>query len=146
MTAIRIVVGYLLAVVATTAFAAAFHTHMVVAGLKKSGAAIPVNAQLGMTASDLAGLAPQYGMVIGIALLVGFLIAALLRRVLKPLALIAYPLAGAAAIAVALTAMGMAFDGITPIAGARSALGLALQCLAGAIGGLIFSMIAVRKG
>jgi hypothetical protein len=146
MAAIRILIGYLAAVVATTGLASALHTHMVVAALRKSGAVIPTDAQLGMTATDLAGLAPQYGVVIGIALLIGFAIAALLRRMLKRLAPIAYPLAGAAAIAVALTAMGMAFDGITPIAGARSTLGLALQCLAGAIGGLIFSIIAVRKG
>jgi hypothetical protein len=145
MAAVRILVGYVAAVIATTALASAFHTQMVVGGLKDSGASVPFDAQLQMTASDLLGLAPQYGMVIAIGLAAGFLIAAGLRRVLKPLAPVAYPLAGAAAIAAALTAMGMAYDGITPIAGARTTAGFALQCLAGAVGGLIFSMIAVRK-
>lgn len=145
MAAVRLLIGYLAAVIVTTAIASAFHTHTVVGGLRSSGATVPLDAQLQMTASDIVGLAPQYGLVIAIGLAVGFLIAAALRRVLKPLAPIAYPLAGAAAIAVALSAMGLAYDGITPIAGARTTMGFALQCLAGAVGGLIFSMIAVRK-
>lgn len=146
MQFIRLVFGYGLAAAVTTALAAAFHTQMVIKALEQSGASISMDQRLGMTAGDLVGLAPQFGAVIAIGLLAGFIIAALLKRVLTPLAPIAYPLAGAAAVGVALTVMSMAFDGITPIAGARSTLGFALQCLAGAVGGLVFALVGARKG
>lgn len=144
MTVIRIILGYAAAAIVALVLASAFHTHMVIAALGEVGAAVPFDKRLAMTINDLVGLAPQFGMVIGIGLAVGFLIAAGLRRILKPLAPIAYPLAGAAAVGVALTLMSLAYDGITPIAGARTTAGFALQCLAGAIGGLVFAIIAVR--
>lgn len=147
MAIVRIILGYVLAVVIATALGSAFHTQMVIMGLTGAGASIPLDMRLAMTANDLVGLAPQFGVVVAIALAIGFLVAAVLKRVLKPLAPVAFPLAGAAAIAVALAVMHIAFDGITPIAGARTSVGFALECLAGAAGGLVFSMIAVdRRG
>jgi hypothetical protein len=145
MAIARIVLGFILAAVIATALGSAVHTQMIIAGLTGAGATIPADMRLSMTANDFIGLAPQFGVVVAIALAIGFLVAAVLRRALKPLAPIAFPLAGAAAIAVALTVMHIAFDGITPIAGARTPLGFALECLAGAAGGLVFSMIARLK-
>lgn len=144
MAVIRIFLAYAAAVVVTLLLASAFHTQMVIKALIDVGAAVSLERRLGMTGTDLIGLAPQFGLVIAIGLAIGFLAAAILKRFLKPLAPVAYPIAGAAAIAVALTAMSMAFDGITPIAGARSAFGFGLQCFAGAIGGAVFALIAVR--
>jgi hypothetical protein len=142
MAIVRILLGYLLAVTVATALGSAVHTQMIVAGLTEAGALIQPDVRLAMTFNDFVGLAPQFGVVVAIALAIGFLIAAGLKRILKPLAPVAFPLAGAAAIAVALTVMHIAFDGITPIAGARTPLGFALECLAGAAGGLVFSMAA----
>lgn len=144
MAVIRILVGYVAAAVVAIILASAFHTQMVIGALEAAGAAISFDRRLAMTGTDFIGLAPQLGAVIAIGLAIGFLIAAGVKRVLKPLAPVAYPVAGAAAVAVALIAMGMAFDGITPIAGARTPVGFALQCLAGAIGGAVFSAIAAR--
>ena len=145
MAVVRIIAGYAAAVAVTLVLASAFHTHMVISALDAAGAAVPMDKRMAMTANDLTGLAPQLGIVIAIGLAIAFPVAAGLKRLLKPLAPIAYPLAGAAAIAAALTAMSIAYDGITPIAGARTALGFGLQCLAGAIGGVVFSAIAVRS-
>jgi hypothetical protein len=146
MAVVRILLGFLAAVAVAFVLASAFHTHMVIDALGAAGAVVSLDRRLSMTANDFVGLAPQFGAVVAIALAFAFLVAAGLRRVLKPLAKVAYPLAGAAAIGVALTAMSAAFDGITPLAGARTTLGFALQCLAGAGGGLVFSAIAVRRG
>jgi hypothetical protein len=82
--------------------------------------------------------------VIVLALLVGFLVAWPMKRVLKPIAPFAYPIAGAAAIALALYLMSKQFYGTTPIAGARGALGFTLQCLAGAAGGYVFAALNER--
>lgn len=145
MAAFRIIFGFVVSAAAAFALASIFHTQMVIDALGKSGAVVSIDTRISMTGSDMIGLAPQFGAVVAIGLAVGFMIAAGLRLVLKPLAPIAYPLAGAAAIAVALALMGMAFDGITPIAGARTPFGFALQCLAGGVGGLVFALIAVRS-
>ncbi|MEH6829176.1 hypothetical protein, partial [Parasphingorhabdus sp.] len=59
------------------------------------------------------------------------------------LARVAYPIAGGAAIAVALGAMYMMFQTI-PISGARSTMGFLAQVFAGAIGGWVFARIAVQ--
>ena len=116
--AVRIVLGFVLAALVAIILACALNTQMVIAALEAAGASIPFDRRLGMTGGDLLGLAPQYGAVI----------------------------AGAAAIAVALTAMKISFDGIEPIAGARGGLGLALQCLAGVVGGLVFASMARKRG
>lgn len=141
----RIIAGFVASVIAATAAGSAFHTTMVIDALEKAGATTDLPTRFGMMVSDFAGLAPQFGAVIAIGLLIAFLVAAGLRRVFKPLAGIAYPLAGAAALVAALTLMSIQFDGITPIAGARGTIGMALQALAGAIGGFVFAALAVRK-
>lgn len=141
----RNVAAYLAAVIAAYALGAFFHTQMVFAALAGAGAEIPLALRLETTIGDFLGLW-QYAAVVAIALLAGFLVAALVKRVLKPLAPVAYPIAGAAAIALALTLMSMQYYGTTPIAGARGPLGLALQCLAGAAGGFVFAALRRRAG
>jgi hypothetical protein len=78
---------------------------------------------------------------VAIALGAGFLVARFLRPVLRAPHLLAYMLGGAAAVPAMLLIMSLAFDGITPIAGARGA-GLALQSAAGAVAGFVFAIIA----
>lgn len=140
----RNIAAYIAAVIAAYALGAVFHTQMVFAALAGAGAEIPLSLRLETTAGDLIGLW-QYAAVVAIALLVGFAVAAILKRILKPLAPIAYPLAGAAGVALALTLMSMQYYGTTPIAGARGPVGFALQCLAGAAGGVVFAALARRR-
>lgn len=82
--------------------------------------------------------------VIAMALLIGFSIAALLKRLLPKLAAVAYPIAGGSAIAVTLGLMYIFFQTI-PISGARSIEGYLGQVFAGAIGGFVFAKIFVRS-
>lgn len=91
------------------------------------------------------GMPGSYTLVIAIALAVGFLVAFGMKRLIKPLAPIAYPLAGAAAVALTLALMSMQFYSTTPIAGARGPLGFGLQMLAGAIGGMIFAALRPKR-
>lgn len=141
MAIIRNIVGFVFAAAITTVLGSFIHTQMIIAGLAGAGAPIDLQTRLDMSADDLAALAPSFGAVVAIGLAIGFMIASVLKRILKPLAPIAYPLAGAAALAIALFAMHVAFGGITPVAGARTPLGFALISLAGAVGGLVFSAI-----
>lgn len=145
MGVIRLALAFAAATVSAVLLASAFHTQMVIAGLGAAGAAIDAATRLAMMAADLKGLAPSYGAVIAIALAIGFFVAAWLKRVVRPLAPIAYPLAGAAAIGVALALMSIVYEGVTPIASARSPEGFALQCLAGALGGVVFAWLSKSR-
>jgi hypothetical protein len=144
---VRILIGYVLAVAVTTAAGSALQSHLVARALIQAGADVPVETQLSMMQSDLITFGPQFAAIVAIALAVGFIVAAILKRVLTPLAGIAYPLGGACALIAAMFVLPilLKLDGITPLAGARGGLGLAFQALAGALGGLVFTLIAARK-
>lgn len=138
MRVVRILVSWLIAVIATTAGISVIHSLRIQNGLAELGVELPLGLRLSTIGRDLVGLAPALGGVVAIALAIGFVVAAFLRPRLPALAWIAYPLAGGAAIVVALAAMHYSYD-ITPIAGARGPLGLPLFGLVGAVGGWIFA-------
>lgn len=95
--------------------------------------------RLNMTAFDVSNMW-LYLVIILIALLLGFSIATLVKRLLPGLSQVAFPIAGAAAIGVTLGLMYVQFQTV-PISGARSTLGFLSQVLAGGIGGWIFAKI-----
>ena len=95
--------------------------------------------RLNMTAFDVSNMW-LYLVVILIALLLGFAIAALVKRLVPSLAEVAYPVAGAAALGVVLGLMYIQFQTI-PISGARGPFGFASQVIAGGIGGWIFARV-----
>ncbi len=140
------VTGFILAIVAATVTGVSFHTYSVLGRLTALGVSIPFGDRLRVMEQDLIGLAPTYSVIIAIALAVSFLVAAILKPRAGFIAPFAYPMAGGAGVAVALLAMHYLYNGATPIAGARGALGFSLQSVAGALGGLVFSFIlALRK-
>lgn len=145
MAIIRIVVGYALSVIIATVLGALVHTQVNLAGIAAAGAPTPLDLRLETSLGDLAGLAPVFGPVVAIAFAVGFAVAAVLRLLLRPLAGVAFPLAGAAAMATALVAMKIAYAGVTPLGSARTAVGFGLLCLVGAVGGLVFGAFAARR-
>lgn len=136
----RVSAAFLGALVVATVLAVTAQTQMVLAGLQGLGAPMPLGVRLSATLHDIAGLGPAYGAVLCVALGLALPVAALGKRLLVGFAPIAYPLAGAAGVAAALLLMPLAV-GIMPISGANSALGFALQCLAGAVGGGVFGRI-----
>lgn len=146
MKFLRIIGAYVAAAAVTYLAAAIFYTQQIIAKQAAIGAVYSPGQQLETYVANLLGLT-LYGEVIAAALLIGFVVAAGLKRVLKPLAPVAYPLAGAGAVlaVIVLIENTAAAGGAGAIGGARDALGLALQGLAGALGGAVFSAIAVRR-
>lgn len=96
-----------------------------------------------MTMFDLSNMY-LYLVIILVSFLIAFGIAALLKRFLPKLSAVAYPIAGAAAIATALGLMYMTFQTV-PISGARSMLGFLSQVLAGGFGGWVYGKILLRS-
>lgn len=132
--------AFLAALAAAYLSASVLHTQFVLARLLGVGARISPGDWVGAIGADLAGFFPAYPAVLGIALAAGFVIAAVLLRWLKPLAPVAYPLAGFLAVAATLSLMKLQMD-ITPIAGARGLLGFVAQCAAGALAGWVFARL-----
>jgi hypothetical protein len=131
------------AVLATTAIASMIQSWQVQSGLIDLGIDIPAGLALETALRDFTGLLVPLLLVFGIGLLLAFALAGLLKPRLPLLAPIAWPLAGASAIAVVLVVMHAQFQ-MTPLAGARGADGFVLFCLAGAIGGFVFGWLKPR--
>ena len=129
---------FAVSVVITYTLASFAHTQQVLAGLLDLGVLIPVADRIGMILGDWMGLY-LYLVVIAIGLLIGFSFMALVRRVLPVPAALLYAVGGALAMLVILGSM-RELTSLTPIAGARDMLGMSLQCLAGAIGGVVFGI------
>lgn len=135
---LKVIGRWLLAVIVTTVASSAVHSWTIQQGLIALGVEIPTGVAVRTAATDLLGLAPALGAVLGVALAVGFVVAALLGPRLKVPAIVAFPLAGGVATGVTLAIMHWQMA-ITPIASARQPTGFVLLCLAGALGGMVFA-------
>jgi len=145
MVIIRTLLAFLGALTATYVLASAFYTARLLAESAGVGIHYSQAQQIDTYLSNFAGLW-VYGAMIAVALATGFIIAFLVKKILRPLAPIAYPFAGGAAIFVMLTLIETQLGGgAGVIGGARTPLGVALQCGAGFAGGLVFAILRPRR-
>lgn len=143
----RTILAFILAVATTYGVAVVFLTQQVFEKRAAIGAVYTRDQQITTLVDNLVGLASAYGAVLSIALLLGFLIAAGVKRILKPLAPLAYPVGGAAAVytAIFLIENIAASGGAVAMEGARGAVGMGLQSFAGFIGGVVFAVTRGRS-
>ena len=135
----KTIFAYVLSVAVTYVLATAFYTQQVIAKQAAIGAVYSTSQQIDTFVQNFTGLW-IFGAMIAIALLVGFVVAYFVKRILKPLAPVAYPVAGAAAMLGMLVLIEQQLGGRAGIiGGARYAVGLALQSLAGFAGGAVFA-------
>ena len=143
MKIVRVIVAFLVAVLVTYFIASIFYTMQVV---EAQAAFAPYTRaqQIDTFLANLGGLW-IYGALIAIALCVAFFIAWIVKKILPALSPVAYPTAGAAAIFVLLTLIETQLGGGAGIiGGARTPAGVALQCLAGLVGGGAFALLRPR--
>jgi hypothetical protein len=140
MKFVRWIVALLVAALSTYVIGVIANSQFV---MNAHGVPISLSERVNMTAFDVSNMWP-YFVVILIALLLGFLIATVVKRLLPLLSRYAFPIAGAVAIGATLGLMYLQFQTI-PISGARSGLGFASQVLAGGIGGWVFARILQRQ-
>ena len=134
---------YLAAVLVAYALAVLVASQHVANRLVEMGMALAPVQRLGMVVDDLLGMAGMFLPMVAFGLLLAFLVTALLCRWLPQWRLPLYALAGATALVAIHVALQQAF-GLTPVAVARSPLGLAGQALAGAAGGLSYILLLRR--
>ncbi len=142
MRLVRSVLAFIVAVLVAGILGTALSTQFVIAGLESVDASVPMAERIDMTFFDLMGMGPIYTIVMAIGLLVGFLVATGLLFVIPLPRWVGYALAGGAAVVTMLFFMQQTFWGTMPIAGARTALGYGAQIAAGALGGVVFALIA----
>lgn len=135
----RTAFAFILTVLTAYVLAVGFYTQQVIAS--QSFIQYSRAQQVETFVYNLSGLW-LYGAIIAIALLIGFVVAAIVKRVLTPLAAIAYPVAGALAIPLTVVLIEQVLGGGAGImSGARGTVGLALQGLAGLAGGVVFAFL-----
>ena len=135
----RTAFAFILTVLTAYVLAVGFYTQQVIAS--QSFIQYSRAQQVETFVYNLSGLW-LYGAIIAIALLIGFVVAAIVKRVLTPLAPVAYPVAGALAIPLTVVLIEQVLGGGAGImSGARGTVGLALQGLAGLAGGVVFAFL-----
>ena len=128
---------YLLAVCTTYVLASAAATQHVAGRLGAMGIEVGFGQRVAMTLGDLASMAGMFLPIIAFGLLIAFLFTALLCRWFSRWQVPLYVLAGATALLCIHIALNQVL-GLTPVAAARSGMGLLFQGLAGAVGGLLY--------
>lgn len=137
---IRGLVALLVAGAATYILGSIINTQFVIGA---HNIAVDFGDRINMTLFDISNMY-LYLAIIMIAFIIGFSVAWVVKRFLPSLRAYAYPIAGGAALGLALGLMYIQFQTI-PISGARSLAGYFSQVLAGCFGGWIFAAIAMRK-
>lgn len=141
---IRQTFAFLLAVAVTAVIGTVASTHFVLAGLGDLNVQVPLGKRFFAYGHDLVGMTPTLAVVVVVGFAIALPVAAVAGRFLPRWRAIGYPLAGAAAIVAALLLMD-AVLGMMPLAGARSALGVVAQGVAGAAGGYVFGAVSRRS-
>jgi hypothetical protein len=141
MNVLRVIIGFVVASIIATIGMSTVSTFTVQSNLAAMGFPVPFGDKISMYLDDLAGLAPAAGMINALGLLIAFGIAALIIRFVWNKAVLGFALAGFVALLAEMQMMSIAFDGITPIAGARTMSGLLALGLVGALAGLVFAKI-----
>jgi hypothetical protein len=133
----RLISHFLIATLCTFVLASLMHSQFVLYELSAIGVNIDWAVRLSSTVDDLLGLSSGFAPMIALGLLIGFAVMAMIRHKRPTATPWLYPLAGLLAMMTMQLAMHPIFD-ITLIAGARSPLGFAAQCLSGLVGGWLF--------
>ncbi len=137
--------AFLASIVVTYVAASFFYTQQVLAKQAEIGAIYTANQQIQTYWENFVGLW-AYAVIIVVTLAVAFLVASVVKRFLPFLAVIAFPVAGAVGMLAMLTLVEAQLGGGAGIiGGARDALGLTLQSLAGLVGGGVFELMRRRS-
>ena len=135
--------GFLAAVVATYTLAVIGYSQINLLNLVEMGIAVDFAMRVQTLQHDLVGMLDLFLPIVIVALLLAFLIGAMIIRRVPHLRTIGYVLAGTMGIYGVIVSLGLMM-GTNPIAVTRSAAGLLSQVAAGAVGGLVFALVPAK--
>lgn len=134
---VRVLIAYVIGVLAAYAAAAVAQTQSMLANLQAMGVEVTLGDRLAATGHDLMGLSTLFLPMIAAGFAIALPVAAGIIRLLPRWRPVGYALAGGVALLAIHLLLQQAFN-ITPISAARTALGLTVQALCGAFGGWLF--------
>ena len=134
----------IISVTLTTILASLASSFRTISMLSEIGAPISLAESLKTALYDLQHFAPLYGLFILIAFTIAFLVTQFTFKRFHHKPKLIYGVAAMSAIWVMLWAMKQVFFGVPIVAGARDGLGLSLQLIAGALGGIVFIILKTR--
>ena len=135
---VRVLSAFVAGVLVTYVTAVMFYTQINLGNLVEMGLTVDFSTRVQAAWHDLLGMTTLYLPIITVALLLGFAIARGVLTWVPQLRTLGYISAGFVAIFAIDFALGLAFQ-THPIAVTRTPVGLISQCVAGAIGGYVFS-------
>ncbi|MEM7079923.1 MAG: hypothetical protein AAF513_14970 [Pseudomonadota bacterium] len=136
----RRVVAFLAAVVATYITAVIAYTQLNLGALIALGMPVDAGVRLEATLHDLLGMTPIYLPVVVVALLLGFAVSTVVIRFVPQLRRLGFIVGGFVALMTVEFALGLLM-GTHPLAVTRTTVGWLSQCIAGAIGGYVFTLV-----
>lgn len=140
----NVMAAWLLAVLTATVIGSIVQTQFNLAAIVNLEVAVPVGTWLLTTIQDIFSFGLLYGILVAIALAIGFAVAALLSKYTSLPRNFMFVLAGAVAVLVLLVALNTALP-MTPIAATRNIFALLLMALAGAPAGWVYTRIRPGK-
>jgi hypothetical protein len=144
MKILKTILNYLIAVVTAFLLASVAGTQVIVSELQGFGLAVPVSDRLAATLHDIAGLAPTLTILIAVAFLIAFVIAALGSRYVGGRRTYWYLAAGFTSPPAALMLLKFLM-GATLFAAARTPAGMLLFALCGMTGGWLFARLTQTR-
>ena len=140
MLVLRWLLAWAVAVVVTAGLGSIIQTQFNLARIAALDAPVSMSQRMQVTLHDLGSFAPNYMLIMALALLIALVAAGLLARRMPSFRVWLFPLAGFVAVAAALGLMSAMLP-VTIIGAARSSLGFVALCLPGAIGGWLHTRI-----
>ena len=142
----KVVLAFFVAVIATYTVGTITYSQLNLAQLIEMGIDIAFGTRVDTAGHDFLSMTSIYLPAMTFALLLGFLVASLVVKIVPQLRYLGFVVGGA----VALLAMNLALTevagGIHGLAVTRTGMGLLSQCLAGAIGGYAFALVRDKQG
>lgn len=141
----RLVFAFAAALFAAYLFGTLTYSQLILANLVEMGMPVDAGVRVETFWHDFTSMYDLYLPLIAVALLLGFLIAALILRWVPQIRVLGYVAAGFCAIWVMDTLLGAVLTGGThPLVVTRTTVGLLSQCLAGGIAGWCFAFFSRR--
>lgn len=135
---VRYVFAWVGAVVVGAVLGSIVQSQFSMAAIASLGVEVTPAEWLGVTVRDLFGFAPVWALVVAVSLLPAFPVAGLVVRRAPDARTGVYFLAGGVGVMCALVIMTSVLP-VTPVAAARSPVGMGLMALGGAVGGVAFA-------
>jgi len=140
MRKVRIVLGWVMSVVATVALGSIAQTQFNLARIQALGPEIGLGTRLAATWHDLLKFTPAYALLVSIAFLLAWPVAGALKRWLPDQRTLLFTLAGFSAVWVMIAIMNQALP-VTAIGATRSLAGIIALSLVGAAAGWLYTRI-----